>query len=361
MSKSLGNSSDPLDLIESYGADALRFTMIRLTPTGQDVLFSDRKVEVGRNFANKVWNATRLALSHLDGLDPARVDWPRLRLETVDRWILSRTDETIEEVTGHLEAYRFNEAARCLYEFTWNEYCDWYLEFAKGRLYQQAGPEREAAQATTWKVLATVVRLLHPFMPFLTEEIWSYLPGPGSGKGLLIREPWPRVEAGRRDPQAVADVQFLREAITAIRNLRSEMNVAPGKTADVTIRCGNRDAGILEAHSEYVRSLARVGRWTLGSDAVRPEAAAAAVVGEAEVLLHLAGAIDVEAEAERLAKELAKVERQAQDVEKKLRNDDFRRKAPPHVVSQEEERLKQLQETRLKLERNFATLKGKGA
>ncbi len=361
MSKSLGNSPDPLDLIDTYGADALRYTMVLLTPTGQDVLFSDSKVEVGRNFANKIWNASRLALSNMDGFDPAAVRDADLRLEAIDRWILSRMDETIAAVTENLEAFRYNEVVRLLHEFAWGDFCDWYLEFAKGRFYGNDGPEKETARTVTYRVLSTILHLLHPVMPFLTEELWSFLPGNETGAEMLIRRPWPEPDPARRDPDAVRRVTLLREVVTAIRNLRSEMNVAPGRQVQVVVRTGANECGILADLSGYVRTLARVDDLAIAPDAPRPEVAAAAVVGETEVFLSLAGAIDLEAEVQRLTKELTRIEGQAAGIEKKLKNEDFRKKAPAHVVGQEEERLKGLQETRSRLEQNLNLLKGSGS
>ncbi|HEX7877771.1 MAG TPA: valine--tRNA ligase [Candidatus Eisenbacteria bacterium] len=359
MSKSLGNSPDPLDLIDRYGADALRYTMILLTPTGQDVLFSEKKCEVGRNFANKIWNASRLALSHMEGFDPASVDIRSLPLEDVDRWILSRLDETVESVTSNLETFRYNEAARDLYEFAWGDFCDWYLEIAKRRFYAEPGPERTTSQAVTWGVLATLLHLLHPFLPFLTEELWSVLPGGSSdGAGMLIRRPWPACDAARRDPAAAAGLAHLKEVVTSIRNLRTEMNVPPGREVAVVLRARPNESGILSRLSGYVRSLAKVGDLVIAPDAPRPEVAAASVVGETEIFLSLAGAIDLAAETARLTKELDKIEKQAQSVEKKLANEDFRAKARPEVVDAEVERLKLLRDTRARLADNLAILSG---
>ncbi|MDZ4803761.1 MAG: valine--tRNA ligase [Candidatus Eisenbacteria bacterium] len=359
MSKSLGNSPDPLDLIDRYGADALRYTMILLTPSGQDVLFSEKKCEVGRNFANKIWNASRLALSHMEGFDPAATDWKTLPLQDVDRWILSRLDETVESVTGSLDTFRYNEAARDLYEFAWGDFCDWYLEFAKQLFYAEPGPERTAAQAVTHEVLATLLHLLHPFQPFITEELWSVLPGGSSdGASLLIRRPWPVSIPERRDDAASAGVAHLKEIITSIRNLRIEMNVSPGKNVDVVLKARPNESGILSRLSGYVRSLAKVGDLVIGPEVARPEVAAAAVVGETEVFLSLTGAIDLTAESARLNREIDKIEKLAQSVEKKLANEDFRAKAPAEVVEAEGERLKLLRDTRARLADNLAIISG---
>jgi valyl-tRNA synthetase len=359
MSKSLGNSPDPLDLMDRYGADALRYTMILLTPTGQDVLFSEKKCEVGRNFANKIWNASRLALANLEGYDPAAADLSKLPLEEVDRWILTRLDETVAQVTQNLDNFRYNEAARDAYEFAWGEFCDWYLEFAKRRFYGDPGPARTAAQAVTVHVLGTLLHLLHPFLPYITEELWSALPG--GGDGLLIRRPWPAARPDSRDAAATAAVAHVQQVITAIRNLRTEMNVPPGREVTVVLHAPAKESGILDRLSGYVRSLARVGDLTVSADAPRPKVAAAAVVGETEVFLSLEGAVDLDAEKARLSKELEKVEKLAESVEKKLKNEDFVRKAPAEVVKAEEERLALLRDTRARLAKNLDVLSGGGA
>jgi valyl-tRNA synthetase len=350
MSKSLGNSPDPIDLIQKYGADALRFTMLMLTPTGTDVLFGEKKIEVGRNFANKLWNAARFALMNLDG--DQKVAPVFSRRELADRWIASRIHEVCEESTRCLEEMRFNDLARTIYAFAWNDYCDWYLEVAKVRI-ARGGEDAREARCGILAGLDLVLRLLHPLMPFLTEEIASHLP---LEREMLIRAPWPRSEEYPLDAAAVSDFETLRQLVVAIRNLRSEMNVPPGREADVTVRASGEVARVATEQSPYVRSLARVAGLHLGEDAVKPHHSASAVVGAAEVFVHLEGLIDLKVEDDRLKREVERTEKQILSAQRKLSNQDFLEKAKPEVVEGEREKLRELETSLEKLKAALTAL-----
>ena len=349
MSKSLGNSPEPIDIIEEYGADALRFTMIALTPTGQDVLFDATKTELGRNFANKIWNAARFLVMNLEGYDAAA---PRAETDASDRWILSRLDATVTEVTAALEESRFSEAAWGLYEFLWKEYCDWYLEFAKARFYGDDPAARARAQTVGLEVLSTSLRLLHPFFPYLTEAIWEFLP---DSDGLLIRASWP--EAGNRtDGEAERDIEVIREVIAAVRNLRGEMHVPPGTRVPVLVRTeGDSAARILRGETK-LKALARVETLTVGAEIRKPPKSASAVARGAEIYLPLEGLIDLEAERARLAKKVAGVRKILQGIEKKLANEAFLSRAPESVVANQRETGERLAGELEVLERNLASL-----
>jgi len=359
MSKSLGNSPDPIDLIEEFGADALRFTMLMLTPTGNDILFGKKKVEVGRDFANKLWNAGRFILFNLrDGIPPAGLPHGSARAPE-DRWILARLAEVITETDRMLGEFRFNDAAHLLYDFTWKEFCAWYLEIAKVRIQKGTPADGERARRVLLWVYRRILALLHPFMPFITEEIYDYLPGK---EHELILGPWPAVtaeEAGESlapDPRALEDLAFFQEVVTAIRTVRSEMNVPPAKFVPVGIRAGERAAGALAGLEAPLRGLARIAELTIAADYAKPRHAAAAMAGEVEVFVLLEGVIDLDAERARLDKELKKVATGQESSRKKLANEDFLQRAKPEVVAREREKLAALEATRTKIERALEAL-----
>jgi valyl-tRNA synthetase len=355
MSKSLGNSPDPLAMMDRYGADAVRFTMVYLTPTGQDLLFDEKRVETGKFFANKVWNAARLVSQRLGDEDLSRVRESALRLTLADRWILSRFANAVKDTTRNLRTYRFHEAAQTVYQFTWSEYCDWYLEMAKPRWAEDADPEdRRAARWVAWKVLDGILRLLHPFMPFLTEEIWQALPHDGE---LLATASWPRARRSWFDADAERRIGFLQELVVAVRNLRVENGLPPGKWVPVVVRGSPEQLDLVEALSSQIRPLARIEPLTLAREGSRPAVAASAVVQGAEVFLPLEGLIDLDEERARLAREADKLLGELESSRKKLRNQDFLRKARPDVVEKEKQRLGSLEETLDKLKRAQESLK----
>ncbi|NNF05821.1 MAG: valine--tRNA ligase, partial [Candidatus Eisenbacteria bacterium] len=258
MSKSLGNSPEPIDIIDEYGADALRFTMIALTPTGQDVQFDAKKTELGRNFANKIWNASRLILSNLEGYTGQET---MAEPTAADRWILSRLDRAISEVTKAFDESRFSEAAWYLYEFFWKEYCDWYLEFSKLRLRGEEGEEaRSRAQHTTLEVLKTSLTLLHPLFPFMTEAVWENVP---STEGRLIAANWPDAR-GAVDEAAEREIEPVMEAISALRNMRGEMNVPPSTRLSIMVQTDTNTQALLEKGTGLLRTLARVDSIVMG-------------------------------------------------------------------------------------------------
>ena len=245
MSKSLGNVIDPIEVIEQYGADTLRFMLITGNTPGNDLRFQTERLEATRNFANKIWNASRFVLMNLTDYeetpeDAAESSGGKAAYTLADRWIRSRFNRTVEEVTRHLERYDLGEAARVIYEFIWNEFCDWYIEIVKPRLYGKENPEsRKTAQKVLADTLRGTMELLHPFMPFITEEIWQHLPH--QGKTVMLA-PWPKADAAEMDEAAEAEMAVIMEAIKALRNLRSEMNVAPGKKAEAILMAQNEAA-----------------------------------------------------------------------------------------------------------------------
>jgi valyl-tRNA synthetase len=354
MQKSLGNSPDPIDIISEYGSDALRFTMALLTPTGQDILFSAKKLDTGRHFANKLWNAARLAITNLDGFDPSRVDPKLLKFTLEDRWILSRLSNLTRETRRYLTTYRFNSAARALYEFAWGEFCDWYLELAKVRFYGDKNtPEYLSVQYVTHKVLDSFLRLLHPFMPFITEEIWQKLPGSGQS---LARARWPKSSKALMDEEAENEMAILQQAVCGIRNIRSEMNVAPSRKAPVLIRVGGRNLEILRKNEASLKFLCKVDRAEISSSVTKPQLAASSITEGMEIYMPLEGLIDIEVEKQRLGKELQKAHGDLELTLKKLNNRDFVVKAKPEVVERERQKLKTFEELTDKLQKNLEAL-----
>jgi valyl-tRNA synthetase len=355
MSKSLGNSPDPIEMMDRYGADAVRFTMIYLTPSGQDLLFDEKRIETGRFFANKVWNAARLVTLRLGDEDLSRVREAQLDLELADRWILSRFANAVKDVTRCLKTYRFNEAANALYHFTWNEYCDWYLELAKPRWSDETPPEsRRAARWVAWKVLDGVLRLLHPFMPFVSEEIWQAIPHDGDTLALAS---WPRAKRAWFDAEAEREVAFVQAVVVAVRNLRAENHLPASRRVPVVVRGERARLELIERLRGQILALARIETLDVSHDGTRPAVAASAVVEGAEVFLPLEGLIDVGEERARLAKEAAKLLDDLEGVRKKLRNQDFLTKARSEVVDRERTRLSQLEETLDKLKRAQESLR----
>ena len=332
MSKSLGNGVDPLEVIQQYGADSLRFMLITGNTPGNDLRFQYERLEATRNFANKIWNASRFVLMNLEGFDPAAVK-PEYNL--ADKWILSRYNRTVAEVTRLLEQYDLGEAARVLYEFIWNEFCDWYIELAKPRLY---GKETENSKATAqyvlWSVLGDTMKLLHPFMPFITEEIWQHLPH--EGRTIMLQD-WPKVQVALDFPAEEEQMNLVMETVKAIRNIRAEMNVAPGRKAEVILAAnGAENKAALDAGAGYIAALGSASELAIHEALTeKPEQAASAIVKGIEVFMPLAGLVDLDKELERLQKEIANMDKELARLNGKLKNEGFIAKAPADVVEKE--------------------------
>jgi len=355
MSKSLGNSSDPIELMDRHGADSLRYSLVLLSPQGGDIhAFSDEKVDLGRHFANKLWNAFRLVQPHLHGYAPEE-GRDRARLNDEDLWILSALAATVRSVTRNLRAYRIGDAAKDIYDFTWREFCDWYLEMAKPRLYSGADSEdAPAVRYVTHTVFSTVFRLLHPFMPFLTEELWHALPGTA---GDVAVADWPVPARGASHPEAEARIALLKEVVGSIRNLRSEMNISPARKAAILIRAAGPDAETLRRQRHLILLLGKGDSLEVGPDVAKPAVTASAVVRSHEIFLPLTGLIDVDLERQRLLKEYERVVREFDVSRRKLSNEDFLGKAKQDVVDRERGKFVALGETKEKLERNLEVLR----
>lgn len=335
MSKSLGNGVDPLDAIDEYGADALRFNLVIGVAPGNDMRYIPEKVEAYRNFANKIWNAARFALMNLEDFDSRKQNLGSLDLTIPDYWILSRYEFTAKEVTRFLERYDVGEAARVLYDFIWSELCDWYIELIKPRLYGKDGAEtRYAAQYVLWYVLKGTLELLHPFMPFITEEIWQNLPHDGQ---TIMLAPWPQ-PAGLSSPSHERIMTTAMAVITQIRTMRSEKNVQPGRRITAICQADTEGLERLAAMQGDIMNLAGLEKLILEEPGRTPEKCLSAVVEGINIFLPLAELVDLAEEAARIQKELEQARRELQRAEKNLQNEGFIGKAPQDVVEREKEK-----------------------
>ncbi|NLN20211.1 MAG: valine--tRNA ligase [Firmicutes bacterium] len=355
MSKSLGNGVDPLEVIDEYGADALRFTLLTGVAPGNDTRYHPKRTEASRNFVNKIWNASRFALMNMQGFQPADKPLTDLSLQLEDRWILARLNSAAREVSRHLSRYDFGEAARTLYDFMWSEVCDWYIEAIKPRLYGRHGEEsRYAAQNVLCQVLLRTMELLHPFMPFVTEEIWQHLPHEGES---IMETTWPTEVPEWEDGEAVEQMEMLMEIVRAIRNIRSEKTVPLDRAIPAIILADDKKAAVLSANERILINLARLSELTVrDADAPKPDQAMTAVAGGVEVFLPLAGLVDLEEEIARLERELAEVNEHLRRTEARLNNPGFVNKAPAAVVDGARRQLSELQDRKAKLEAAIAEL-----
>ncbi len=373
MSKSLGNGIDPIDMIQAFGADAVRFSLTMLTSEGQDVRLNESKFEMGRNFANKIWNALRFTLTNLgaghdgDGPSPGPEELAATRtLE--DRWILSRTTACAGAVTQALTEFRINDAAQGVYDFFWHDLCDWYVESTKFRLGENPDAlDRAVARETLARVLDTSLRLLHPFMPFLTEEVWAHLKAVATGARLaaadamradaLVVSDWPEADDAVRDEQLESDMALLQGLIRAVRNLRREKNLRDDQPLRVTVSCADgRTQAVLERHGDLLRKIAVLEQLDHGIGQGKPAHAATTVVGTTQVFVQLEGLIDLEEERARLEKQRLDVTDHLGKVEQQLQNSEFVSRAPEDVVRRQMNRASELREHLKKIMQNMADL-----
>ncbi|EGQ22516.1 valine--tRNA ligase [Sporosarcina newyorkensis 2681] len=354
MSKSLGNGVDPMDVIDQYGADALRYFLATGSSPGQDLRYSTEKVEAIWNFANKIWNASRFALMNMDGMKYEEIDLTGEK-SVADAWILTRLNETIEQVTSLADRYEFGEMGRALYNFIWDDFCDWYIEMAKLPLYG----EDEAAKKVTRSVLAYVLdntmRLLHPLMPFITEEIWQNLPH--EGESITVAK-WPEVDPALSDTSRAAHMKLLMDIIHAVRNIRAEVNTPMSRKVDLYISAKDEaTVAVLEDNRAYIERFCNPETLTIGVGVNAPGKTMSAVVTGAELYLPLEGLIDIDEELARLTKELGKWEGEVKRVQGKLSNERFTAKAPAAVVEEERAKEQDYLEKRAAVERRIAELK----
>lgn len=340
MSKSLGNGIDPLEIIDSVGADALRFMLIIGTSPGNDMRFIESKLDSSRNFANKLWNASRFVIMNLQDEEGKFLSMNKGELKNEDKWILSRVNESVSYVDKSLERYDLALAGQKVYDLTWNEYCDWYIEIVKGRLYGEDEEDKAVARYVLVTVLKDILKLLHPFMPFITEEIWSYLPvgecNEDNKDNLLIKQSWPKVDEKFDYDREVQILDTAMEIIRAVRNIRAEADAAPGMKLRCVIYSDKKKDTVISGE-RYIKQIANITDITfINSNDEAPEEAMSAVVSGAEIYIPLDDLVDYAAELDRLKKEKEKLENEVDRVVKKLANQGFISKAPKHVIEEEE-------------------------
>jgi valyl-tRNA synthetase len=375
MSKSLGNGIDPLVAINSHGADAMRFTLASMTTDTQDIRMpvaqmtlpdgrvenTSPKLDVGRNFCNKLWNASRFAMMNLEGTDPAGFD--KNKLAITDKWILSRLARTISEVTDGLDAFKYNEPLNAIYKFFWNDFCDWYLEWAKPRMSDSA--QKPIAQNVLAFILDQTLRLLHPFVPFITEGIFQKLnelvPTRGlkgiaelNGAKALVVADWPKRIDALINEQIEQQIDNIQTVVRSVRDIRSKCNIPPSSKLVVSVNAPNDISGILNADAGLLCQIANLKEFSASHSAPKPKNAAAAISGQMQIYVH--DAIDIEAERKRLTKQKEQIEGAKKGVEAKLANENFIARAKPEVVAQTKEKLAEYTEQLKAIEKHLAEL-----
>ena len=348
MSKSLGNGIDPLEMIDQYGCDALRFNLITGNSPGNDMRFYTERCEAMRNFANKIWNASRFLLMNLTIDKCALPD----KLELEDKWILSKLNAVIRDVTANMEAYELGVAAQKIYDFIWDNYCDWYIELTKARLNGEDEAAKEQAQQVLCYVLTQILKLLHPFMPFITEEIWQALPHEGD---YLMLQQWPEYDAGFEFAAEETAMEKVMDAIKAIRARRSDMNVPPSKKAELTVV--TEDTAVFTAGTAFLKRLAWATEVTITTEApANVNGLVSVVTAAAKLYIPLAELVDLDAERKRIAKELEKAEKYLSGIEAKLSNEKFVSKAPEAVIQRERDNLEKTRALIAQLRESAAAL-----
>ena len=353
MSKSLGNGIDPLEIIEKYGADSLRFSLLTGNSAGNDMRFYWEKVEAARNFCNKVYNAARFVLMNIGDEQAGAIDLKLL--DASDKWILNRLGEVIAEVTANLDAFELGLAAQKVYDFIWTEFCDWYIEMAKPRLYGEDIAAKVHVKAVLVRVLGDSMKLLHPFMPFITEELYTHLPN--ADRTIMLSD-WPKADATLAYPEVARDMEIVMELIRSIRNIRAEMNVPPAKRISAILVAREDMAQMFRDAAIYMNRLAGVEDVSVRQDKAGIPANAVSVVCTAvEAFIPLEQLVDIEKERERVQKEIDRMRSEIVRAEGKLNNSGFMSKAPQRVVEEEQEKLaaaKEMLEKLLNRQRDLA-------
>ncbi|MCZ6702566.1 MAG: valine--tRNA ligase [Ignavibacteria bacterium] len=340
MSKSLGNSPDPLEVIKEYSADALRFTVIYLAPLGQDVLFSVDKCKIGRNFANKIWNAGRFLLMNAQNI-PVNNKLLKKHIDFADEWINSHFHLTLALLNTAMDTFELNNATKILYSFAWNDFCDWYLEMIKTRFYSENDEIKSATLTRALNVFTDMLKLVHPFMPFITEELWQLIEERKDGESRktpdslsISTSEYPKLNSELINPSAESEMEMVQGIVYSIRNIRGEMNIPPSKSIDAYIKSSE----VKKHQIDYIKKLAKVENIIVGEDVVKPGASASAVFKNSEIYIPLKGLIDLDVERQRIGKEIKRLESSVKGIEKKLSNEKFVKNAPADIL--EKERLK---------------------
>ncbi len=352
MSKSLGNSPDPLKLIDQYGADAIRFTMLYNTSQGQDVHFSEKLLEMGRNFTNKVWNVSRFVLMNLEDFDIKTVNKDDLKFELVDEWIFSKLNKTAEDVAQKLDKYTLDEAAKSAYEFLRGDFCDWYVEMAKARLGEDADEvSKTTARYVLWTVLEEGLRILHPFMPFITEEIWQKLGVEGE---TIMLQDFPVKDEALVKEDSEKSFEYIQSVISSVRNIRAEVGVSPAKPVVTMIKSSNEvELETIEKNKTFLIKLANLESLEFGKEVSKPAQSSFRVASDSEIYVSLEGLLNPEVEIKKINTQIEKVKKELEKVTNKLSNEKFVSKAPAHILDREKRIQKECQDKLDKLEENL--------
>jgi valyl-tRNA synthetase len=350
MSKSLGNSPDPLEVIKDYGADALRFTVIYLAPLGQDVLFSTDKCELGRNFANKIWNAGRFLLMNRENIN---VDESLINdhIDFSDEWISSRFHQTLKQIDDAMTNFEINNSSKIIYTYVWNDFCDWYIELMKNRLYSGGEEIKSAVLTRAFRNFEDLLKIVHPFMPFITEELWQLIGARKNGKSISVSG-YPMFDQSKINPPAEMEMEFVQDVITALRNIRGEMNIPPSKQINVFIKSSQ----VVKHQLDYIKKLAKVDDIKIDINISKPKASVSSVVKETEIYVPLEGLIDLDVERTRIQKEIDRISGALTGIEKKLSNEKFVKNAAAEVVEKERVKKKDWEQSLEKLKNILANL-----
>jgi len=356
MSKSSGNVIDPLTVIDEYGADTLRVTLASLTIQGNYICLSEERIKGFRNFSNKIWNVSRFSIMNLKNFDFDKREKEKLKMTLVDKWIISKLNKTIRQSTEYLNEYRYGEAAKIIYEFTWNEFCDWYIEFSKPKLYQEEDTiEKRTSQYILWFVLENTLRLLHPFMPFITEEIWQKLPH--KGESIMV-SPWPKYKKEHENKGAENKMEKIMSIIKTIRNIKSDMNIPYSKKIDLYLNINEKDKlKLIKENTYYIEAMIKTKSLEIGMGIKKPEYSATGVLEGIEIFIPLKDIINISEEIARLEKKLTKVSNELNITFKKINNQDFISKAPEDIVKKERDKADDLRNIKERLENNLRTFK----
>ena len=356
MSKSLGNSPDPIELFEQYGVDAVRVSILLIAPQGTDVLFSIDRLEQGRNFMNKIWNSSRFLMMNInDDIEIKPFEKIEMKnLESIDFWILSKMNKTINSVNNQLSSYKLNEAIKTIYNFVWKDFCDWYIEFSKIRMYGNNNVEKETTLSVAVYVLKNILQLLHPYAPFITEEIWSFLKT--KDENIIVKTQWPIVNNNMINNEIEEELNFVMNIISSIRNIKSELNVSPKKEAELICRGPGNKINIINNNKKYFHSLTKIKSILFGEEINKPKQCSTAVVNDVEIFLPLTGLIDIDKEINRLKSNIEDIEGRMNSVKKKLDNKNFIKRAPENIVKHEKEKFSNYKNDYDKLVANLESL-----
>jgi len=337
MSKSLGNSPDPLELFDQYGVDAVRVSILMIAPQGTDVLFSIDRLDQGRNFMNKLWNCSRFIMMNINENETYsfhHID--DKSLESIDRWILSKLNKTIDDVNKYLSDYKLNEAIKSIYNFIWKDYCDWYIEFSKIRIYGEDESNRKAVLSVAIFILKNILKLLHPYAPFITEELWSYYKE--KNENILVNSAWPSVENKYINNTIEKEMNFVMKVISSVRNIKSDLNISPKKDAELICRGHKSKTDIILKNKKYFTSLIKIKNIDVGENIEKPAQSSTAVINDVEIFLPLADLIDLDKELDRLKLKILDVEGRLNAVKSKLNNENFVQRAPKEIVDHEKKK-----------------------